>query len=94
MIRMCKVLDVSSSGYYAWRGRPPSAREMANRELTEKIKTEFKKSGETYGSPRIYQVMRKLGLMCSQNRVARLMRAAGMKAKQTKRYKLDFGHLG
>jgi len=84
---MCKVLEVSKSGYYAWRGRPPSEREMANRALTAKIKEEFEKSGETYGSPRIYRVMRKLGLMCSQNRVARLMRAADLKAKQTRRYR-------
>jgi putative transposase len=84
---MCKVLEVSTSGYYAWRGRPPSKREMANRVLTAKIKEEFEKSGETYGSPRIYQVMRKLGLMCSKNRVARLMRAADLKAKQTRRYR-------
>jgi putative transposase len=84
---MCTVLGVSTSGYYAWRGRPPSKREMANRELTAKIKEEFEKSRETYGSPRIYQVMRKLGLMCSPNRVARLMRAAGLKAKQTRRYR-------
>ena len=84
---MCKVLEVSTSGYYAWRGRPPSKREMANRALTAKIQEEFKKSGETYGSPRIYQVMRKLGLMCSQNRVARLMSAADLKAKQTRRYR-------
>jgi putative transposase len=84
---MCKVLEVSTSGYYAWRGRPPSKREMANRALTAKIKEEFEKSAETYGSPRIYQVMRKLGLMCSPNRVARLMRAAGLKAKQTRRYR-------
>jgi len=84
---MCKVLGVSTSGYYAWRGRPPSEREMANRALTARIKEEFEKSGETYGSPRIYQVMRKLGLMCSKNRVARLMRAAGLKAKQTRRYR-------
>jgi transposase InsO family protein len=84
---MCKVLEVSTSGYYAWRGRPPSKREMANRALTAKIQEEFKKSGETYGSPRIYQVMRKLGLMCSQNRVARLMSTADLKAKQTRRYR-------
>jgi transposase InsO family protein len=84
---MCKVLEVSTSGYYAWRGRPPSKREMANRALTAKIKEEFEKSGETYGSPRIYQVMRKLGLMCSPKRVARLMRAADLKAKQTRRYR-------
>ena len=84
---MCKVLDVSTSGYYAWRGRPPSKREMANRALTAKIEKEFKKSGETYGSPRIYQVMRKLGLICSKNRVARLMRVAGLRAKQSRRRK-------
>ena len=83
--RMCKVLGVSPSGYYAWCGRPPSAREMANRELTEKIKVAFEESGETYGSPRIYQVMRKLGLMCGKNRVARLMRAGGLRAKQARR---------
>ena len=85
--RMCKVLDVSPSGYYAWRGRPPSKREMANRKLTEKMRDAFEESGETYGSPRIYQVMRKLGLMCSKNRVARLMKAEGLRAKQVKRYK-------
>jgi putative transposase len=85
--RMCGVLEVSPSGYYAWRGRPPSKREMANQELMDKIKTEFKKSGEAYGSPRIYQILRKLGLMCSQNRVARLMSSAGLKVKQTRRFR-------
>jgi len=87
VIRMCKVLDVSPSGYYAWRGRPPSKREMANRELTVKIRDAFEESGQTYGSPRIYQVMRKRGLMCSKNRVARLMHVAGLQAKQTRRYR-------
>jgi transposase InsO family protein len=87
VIRMCKVLEVSSSGYYAWRGRPPSKREMANRELTAEIKKAFDGSGEIYGSPRIYQVMRKLGLMCSENRVARLMRGADLRAKQSRRFR-------
>ena len=85
MRRMCKGLEVSPSGYYAWQGRPPSKREMANRELTEEIKAAFEESGETYGSPRIYQVMRKLGLLCSKNRVVRLMHAAGLRAKQSRR---------
>jgi len=85
--RMCKVLDVSPSGYYAWRGRPPSKREMANRELTEKIKIAFKENKEIYGSPRIYKVMRKLGLMCSKNRVARLMQLAGLQGKQSRQFK-------
>jgi putative transposase len=84
---MCKVLDVSSSGYYVWRGRPPSKREMANRELTRQIKEVFDESDETYGSPRIYRVLRALGLMCSKNRVARLMRVEDLRAKQTRRFR-------
>ena len=87
VIRMCAILDVSRSGYYAWRGRPPSKREMANQELTAKIKKAFEDNKETYGSPRIYQVMRNLGLMCSLNRVARLMRAEGLCAKQSRRFR-------
>jgi len=82
--RMCKVLKVSPSGYYAWRGRPPSKREMANREMTDKLKIAFQESMETYGSPRIYEVMRRHGLMCSKNRVARLMGLAGLRAKQSR----------
>jgi transposase InsO family protein len=84
---MCKMLAVSPSGYYAWRSRPMSAREMANRKLTATIRQVFDESGETYGSPRIYQVMRKMGLLCSKNRVARLMRAEGVCAKQVRRFR-------
>jgi transposase InsO family protein len=87
IVRMCKVLDVSSSGYYAWRGRPPSAREMANRELFQKIKAVYNESHGTYGSPRIYRKLKERGVACSENRVARLMRLRGLRAKQTKRYK-------
>ena len=87
VVRMCEVLEVSPSGYYAWRGRPPSKREMANQNLTAEIKRAFDASGEVYGSPRIYQVMRKLGLMCSENRIARLMRGAGLRAKQSRRFR-------
>jgi putative transposase len=87
VVLMCKMLAVSPSGYYAWRGRPPSAREMANRELKATIRKVLDESGQTYGSPRIYQVMRKLGLLCSRNRVARLMRAEGLRAKQARRFR-------
>ena len=60
---------------------------MANQELTAEIKKAFDANGEVYGSPRIYHVMRKLGLMCSENRVARLMRGAGLRAKQSRRFR-------
>ena len=85
--RMCKVLEVSPSGYYAWRRRPPSAREMANQELMRKIEVVFEESGETYGGPRVHRALVRQGVRCSKNRVARLMRLRGLKAKQTKRYR-------
>lgn len=87
VVRMCLVLDVSPSGYYAWRGRPPSKREMANRELMAKIEVVFKESGETYGSPRVHRALQKQGVKCSENRVARLMRLRNLKAKQVRRFR-------
>jgi putative transposase len=84
---MCKELRVSKSGYYAWRGRPPSKREMANRELTGKIEVVFQASGETYGSPRVHRTLQKEGVKCSQNRVARLMRLRNLKAKQVRHFR-------
>ena len=84
--RMCKVLQVSRSGYYAWRGRPVSAREMANQALVEEIRAVHRASRETYGSPRVYQALRQRGVACSRNRVARLMRQHGIVAKQTRRF--------
>jgi putative transposase len=86
--RMCKVLNVSSSGYYAWRKRPVSAREVANQQLLEKIEVVHTESHETYGSPRVYHVLKAQGVACSENRVARLMRLHHIRAKQTKRYKV------
>ena len=84
--RMCAVLEVSRSGYYAWRGRPPSEREMANRELYKKIKAVYDENHGTYGSPRVYQVLKKQ-VTCSENRIARLMRLHNLQARQTKTYK-------
>ena len=51
---MCQELEVSPSGYYAWRRRPPGAREMVNQELFKKIEAVYNDSGGTQGSPRIY----------------------------------------
>jgi transposase InsO family protein len=85
--RMCKVLAVSPSGYYAWRQRPPSAREMANRELYNNIETVYNDNHGVYGSPRIYRELKHQGVACSENRIARLMRLRGLQAKQSKRFK-------
>jgi len=84
---MCNELNVSSSGYYAWRKRPPSAREMANQELYKKIKAVYNDIHGTYGSPRIYRELDAQDVACSENRVACLMRLRGLQAKQSRRYK-------
>jgi putative transposase len=84
---MCNELNVSSSGYYAWRTRPASAREMANQELYNKIKVVYNDNHGVYGSPRIYRELKDQGVACSENRIARLMRLRDLKAKQTRRYK-------
>ena len=84
---MCQALNVSPSGYYAWRKRPVSAREMANRELYKKIEAVYNDNYGTYGSPRVYLELKAQGVACSENRVARLMRLRGLQAKQVRRYK-------
>jgi len=73
--RMCKVLEVSPSGYYAWRNRPVSQRARENQELLVEISSIYAESGETYGSPRIHTELVDRGRMIGKNRVARLMRA-------------------
>lgn len=72
--RMCLVLGVSRSGYYAWRERSPSSHEQANIMLLAEIRTAYQISRKTYGSPRIHAYLRRKGIMCGRNRVARLMR--------------------
>jgi len=84
---MCQVLNVSRSGYYAWRKRPPSVREMANQELLQAIRKEYQESDEVYGSPRITEALRKQGWCCGENRVARLMRVYRLKAKAARRFR-------
>jgi len=71
--RMCRVLGVGRSGYYAWRSRPTSQRAQANQALLVKIQTEFQISRETYGSPRIHAALQRHGVKCGRKRVARLM---------------------
>jgi len=75
---MCRVLGVSASGYYAWEQREPSARARANEQLLERIRTIHAKSRETYGVPRVIEDLRADGDVIGHNRVARLMRQAGL----------------
>jgi len=80
--RMCQALGVKRSGYYAWRARPASPREKANQELMTQIQIVHQDSRQTYGSPRIHAVLRRKGIFCGKNRVARLMRAGGITVRR------------
>jgi len=76
---MCRMLGVSRSGYYGWRGRPPSNGDMADAALTERIREIHERSRQTYGSPRVHAELRRLGTRCSRKRVERLMRRGGLR---------------
>lgn len=83
---MCRALEVSRSGFYAWRGRPASKRSTQNRLLLERIKAVHRKSRKTYGSPRVHVQLVAEGERCGRGRVERLMRANGIRAKQKRKF--------
>ncbi len=76
--RLCELLGVSTSGYYAWLGRPESARTVADRALTESIVEYWKRSRRSYGAPRIHADLTDEGIRVGRKRVARLMRNAAI----------------
>ena len=85
VVVMCRVLDVSESGFYAWRKRPTCRRQREDAQLTEEIRQVFRSHRERYGSPRIHAELAEQGVKCSRKRIARLMREAGISAKRKRR---------
>src|SRR5258708_12010482 len=84
---MCRVLQVSRAGFYAAEGRLPSARAGENRVLGALIATIHKNSRATYGSPRIHREVRESGWRCGRQRIARLMRETGLRARTRLRWR-------
>jgi putative transposase len=84
---MCRVLGVSPSGFYEWRGRPPSARAVRDAEILERIEHHHLASRGTYGSPRILDDLADEGIHVGRKRVARLMRAAGIVGVSRRKYR-------
>lgn len=83
---LCKALDVTRSGYYAWLGRGKSSRQCTNEELSERIAEIHKTSRCTYGCPRIQAELKSQGHRVSRRRVARLMRQQGIRVRRRKRW--------
>lgn len=75
---LCRVLDVSASGYYAWCERKPSTRRLENVVLSERIRIAHVESDGTYGRPRIAAELREQGAPASEKRIGKLMREMGI----------------
>lgn len=85
--RLCRVLGVSQSGYFAWKSRPASARQRQDMVLLAHIRSSFALSNGTYGSPRMTHELRDNGLSVGRHRTARLMRENGLVARQKRRFR-------
>ena len=84
---LCDVMGVSPAGYYAWRGRPESPREAANRALLTEIRRLHLAHRGRYGAPRIHAALRGLGHAASRGRIERLMRRQGIRAITPQRFR-------
>jgi transposase InsO family protein len=85
---MCRLLEVRPSGYYAWTGRSPCAREAKKLQLTESIRLVHERSGGTYGSPRVYRALKQQGVACGRKRVAKLMRQERIRSTRHRRFRV------
>jgi putative transposase len=84
---MCRVLQVSRSGYYAWGKRPAAERRRQDQRLTLEVAAIHAQSRGRYGSPRVHAELHQRGQRIGRKRVARLMRAAGLRARERRRFR-------
>ncbi len=84
---MCRVLEVSTSGYYDWRRGRANRRDREDAQLLVEIRAIHHQSRKTYGAPRIYEELRDRGTRCSRKRVARLMWQAGLRTRQKRHFR-------
>lgn len=85
---ICRVLEVSKSGYYGWKNRKKSSRAEANEKLLIEIRRVFWEHNKNYGSPRICDALKKTEICCSENRVARLMQKNNLVAIHRRKYRV------
>lgn len=83
---LCQVLQVSRSGYYVWRQRPPSDQAQRREQLVCRIHEVHEASRQRYGAPRVHAELQAQGTSCSKNTVATLMRRRGLRSKMHRRF--------
>jgi putative transposase len=84
---MCRLLEVSRSGYYEWLGRSPRAQVDADQQVEAKVKHYFAQGRGTYGTRRIKYLLAQEGLQVSRRRIGRLLSQAGLRCKTRRRFK-------
>lgn len=84
---MCRILEVSESGYHAWRQRPPSGRKQENLRLETEIKAAHQRTRETYGPERLQSDLADHGIQTSIYRIKRIRRRLGLRCKQKRKFK-------
>ena len=87
MSRLCAVLRVSRAGFYAWRSRSPSARQVEDEKLRILVREAHLRARRTYGSPRIHRALQRQEIRISRKRVIRLMQSEGLEARARRRYR-------
>ena len=85
---LCRALDVSPSGFYAWHRRPESLRSRTDRRLCVHLRAAHRASGGTYGSPRLHRDLHRQGETVGRNRVIRLMRAEQLTGRPRRRFRV------
>jgi transposase InsO family protein len=89
---MCRMLEVSRAGYYAWSVRSPSARVRCDLMLLGRIRQVHAAHREAYGAVKTWHALRALGVPCGKHRVARLRREGGIQARRTRRFRASEAH--
>ncbi len=89
IVKMCRWLDVSRSGFYRWRSRTPSQRSKQREQIRVAVMEVYQAFKKRYGAPRIREELKELGIPCSLNHVAQLMQEAGVRARNGKQFKYE-----
>ena len=87
IFRLCRLLQVSVSGFYAWRNRGPSQRQLDDMVLLAHVRAAFRRSRESYGAERVHHELAENGIEAGRHRVARLMRGDGLSPKRKQKFK-------
>jgi putative transposase len=88
---LCRTLEVSRSGYYEWRSRPPRAQTDADQQVQDKVQRYFVQGRGTYGTRRLKHLLAQEGLQVSRRRIGRVLAQAGLRCKTRRKFKAPRG---